>query len=42
MTMFAEVDGDVDELIVLHLENICKATNSPHIPLHESAPEMAV
>ena len=39
--VFVEVDGDVGELTVLQLENICKATISPHIPLHKSAPEMA-
>lgn len=34
--VFVELDGDVGELIVLQLENICKATISPHIPLQVS------
>lgn len=36
MMVFVEVDGDVGELIALQLENICRATISPHIPLQVS------
>lgn len=37
MMVFVEVHGDVYGLIVLCLENICKATICTHIPFHESA-----
>lgn len=42
MTVFVEVDGDMDKPIVLHLENICKTMISPHISLCESAIETSV